>query len=243
MNHTCGDGKTLLVSREASALRSWCFRCNTGESIRPPEETLEETLTRIARHKCADAAVGDKAPEPRNYDVGTWAPKAALWLYKAGLGVPEIAKLGAYYHEPTGRVVVPVSVKGVEVFWQARSVDGRVPKYLAPQADKGRILVQHGEGPFIVLTEDHLSAFKVGLIACAWALMGTKASDALMHALMQDGRHVVLALDNDKAGIAATAKIRRSLSGFGIKHRVLHLPDDPKRLHLSYLKRVLYDEP
>ena len=63
------------------------------------------------------------------------------------------------------RVVLPVlSPSGGVLFWQARAVDKRQPKYLAPPIDKATVIAAYGCADTVTLTEDLLSAYKVGKV-------------------------------------------------------------------------------
>jgi hypothetical protein len=242
--HGCGGGQTLLVSRSASGgLRAWCFRCNQGDSVAAPEPTLHEVLDRLRAHRVADETASTMVlPAPAVHDPALWPEPARVWLYRAGLGGPEIARLGAYYHAATGRVVLPVMQDGVPVFWQARSVDGRQPKYLAPAVDKAGIVPKYGTGQVIHITEDLLSAFKVGMVAEAWCALGTRMGPGLCAALLADPRPVRLLLDPDVPGVKAANVMARTLRGFGRAVSVVHLARDPKLFHLHDLQTLLQQD-
>jgi hypothetical protein len=249
VSHDCGPGTTLIVSRDDDGYRAYCFRCNEGDRAAPPAESLSDKLARLARQRSADAVVGGGVdlPQPVVRSVDDWPAAAKLWLYQAGLGRAEIGQLGAYYHPPTNRVVLPVLDRstGMPVFWQARSIDGRQPKYLAPPADRSRVLPRWGTAPVPTLTEDILSAFKVGLVAEGWCVMGTKVSDYVIALLMKRGECNVW-LDNDlppkfsvNRGQIAAAKIGKQLRAYGIQVRNILSTRDPKLMHRAQIKELL----
>ena len=245
VDHDCGPGRTMMVSRSDEGMRAWCFRCNDGGSASPPAESLANKLAKIERMNSEDAQAGRKLdlPEPCVKDVGQWPVPARLWLYKAGLGRAEIGRLGAYYHPPTNRVVVPVfEPTGRLTFWQARSIDGRRPKYLSPNCDRSRVLPRYGDPNQIpTLTEDILSAFKVGLVGgYGWALMGTKASAALLAALMSTHDQANVWLDPDGAGQRGASKLQAQLRAYNIAPTVIQSAVDPKLLHTAEIRRALH---
>lgn len=240
INHLCGEGRTLLVSRSQDGLRAWCFRCNDGDSLPPPQESIAEKLARFKQQASADLAAGTpKLPTPMILDVALWPDAARLWLYKAGLGRAEIGKLGAYYHPPTNRVVLPLYDGITPVFWQARSIDGRQPKYLAPVVSKAHLLPRWGKAPSITITEDILSAFKVGLVAEGWCALGTRANDKMLFELLRDKRPVNVALDPDAAGQRGATKLITQLRAYGIDASNVVFPKDPKMMPLDTLKGML----
>lgn len=240
--HSCGGGRKLLISRDTNGYSAWCFRCSESGWAPAPKLSLAERIAATRKLAASDADVqraGNAAPEPRVYDVAEWPTEAALWLYKAGLGRNEIARLGAYYHPPTNRVVVPVLEAGKTTFWQARSVDGRLPKYLSPPIDRATVLPRYGSGDTITLTEDLLSAFKIGLVSEAWCLMGTAASDRVVAGLLGRNVPVRLWLDPDRAGVRGRKKLLLTLKARGLDVSLVRSARDPKLHSLPQIKDLL----
>jgi DNA primase len=157
---------------------------------------------------------------------------AAVWLYKASIGKPEIAEIGAYWHEPTARVVVPV-IEGEEiVYWQARDPwwvrSSKRPKYLNPPTDKQHLAAKYGRGDPLVLTEDVLSAFRVGQVTEAWSLLGTNLTDPVLIRIIDRGGKVRVWLDPDAAGRKASRRIINRLTACGVDAEAIHTQRDPK---------------
>jgi hypothetical protein len=243
VNHDCGSGRTLSVTREGAKLFAWCHRCND----RGNDQLIESLSVRIARLGAireADAKLSDSAlPEPRAYAVSDWPTPAKLWFYKAGLGNHDIGRLQAYYHPPSNRVVLPVEGG----FWQARALAaGQLPKYMAPNVDKSGILPRYGKGESITLTEDILSAYKVGQVGEGWCLMGTNLQPNTLHAILKDGRPVNVWLDNDlppthqvNRGQIAAKKVLKSLRAMGVKAHNIVAPRDPKLMTYDEIKGLI----
>jgi Toprim-like len=234
-NHDCGEGRTLMITQEAGRYRAFCFRCvEPGNHVR--ERNLDEVLASIKRQRDADDAVKgvSSKPEPATYNVDDWPVPAKLWFYRAGLGRADIGRLGAYYHEPSNRVVLPItSSDGMGDWWQARAfTQGQVPKYLGPDnADRSRVCPRFGAGQLIVLTEDILSAYKVGNAdagAEGWCMMGVALQPWVMNQLQKAGKAVVVWLDPDPAGQRAAARVLRELRMFGVSCRNIVSTLDPK---------------
>lgn len=238
--HFCGPGLVLKVGAEETGWKAWCFRCNERGWVAAPPLPLSRRLELQRESREADLAtmVLAELPEPR-LPWSEWPMHARLWLLKAGLGAHEAGQLGAYYHPPTGRVVVPVLEGGRPVFWQARSVDGRQPKYIAPIMSASKVVPRYGKAGSITLTEDLLSAFKVGLAAEAWCLMGTSLKDNMLAALLADGRRVNVWLDPDDAGRKAMSRIVKQLRTLGIDARPVHSERDPKLHHRAEIQEIL----
>lgn len=195
----------------------------------------------------------DALPAPVQADPTEWPREAYLWFLKAGLGRHDIGRLGAYYHPPSDRVVLPVlDGSGRPVFWQARAFDGRQPKYLAPDIDRALVVPEFGTATSVTLTEDILSAYKVGQVGEGWSMLGTKLSDHVLTRLMQrhtqqPGFTVNVWLDNDlpplhqiNRGQVAARKVLARLRAMGIPARNIVSPKDPKLMSLGQIKDYLH---
>lgn len=243
--HDCGGGRKLLISRDTKGYSAWCFRCNELGWAPAPKLSLRERLEAAARLASADQTTraSVELPVPQVTDLREWPLLARVWLFKAGLGAPEIARLGAYYHPPTDRVVLPLYEAGNVVFWQARALGDRLPKYLSSPVDRTTLLPTFGSADFVVLTEDLLSAFKVGQVAEAWCLMGTHANSRLVAALMTRKAPVRIWLDPDGPGRAAARKVFKQLNPLGLNVSVIRSARDPKLHSLDQIKEYLCTVP
>jgi hypothetical protein len=247
VTHDCGGDRVMLVSRSDTGYRAWCFRCNDGGNAPPPEEPLAVKLARMQRQRTADTEIlRPELPSPRVYDLDEWPTAHKLWLYRAGLGRNSVSKLGAFYHPDSDRVVLPVVEDGIPVFWQARAVDDRTPKYLAPSADRTRVTPRYGAAASVTLTEDILSAFKVGMVGEGWSLMGTRVSDYVLSMLLERRARVNIWLDNDlppkhriNRGQIAAMKAAKRLRAVGLEVRNIISPRDPKLMHISEIEDLL----
>ena len=241
-NHDCGPGRTLTVRREESGLSAFCFRCNDSGWQPPAPEPLADRLKRLSeqRNQDAKASASVALPEPAEGRWAKWPPACQLWLLKAGLCSADLPLLGAYYHPPSDRVVLPVldPLLGI-LFWQARAVDGRQPKYLAPPVDKTGVIARYGSAKDVTLTEDLLSAYKVGTVGEAWSLLGTSLSKHMLAALMQRGCRVNVWLDPDGPGQRAATKVLAQLRAVGVDARNIVSNKDPKLVHRAKIKELL----
>lgn len=241
-NHDCGSGGTLLVSRDGRGYHAYCFRCNDSGFLEGPQESLDARLKRLSQALEGDiAACTQNLPDGGVFNWQKWPAPARLWLLKAGLSAHDLPGLGAYYHPPTNRVVLPCLNRdtGHCEFWQARAIDKREPKYLAPSVDKARVIPKYGYSSAITLTEDILSAYKVGKVGEGWCLLGTKLSAYHLHSLMLRGCPVNVWLDPDGAGQSGASKCLAKLRSVGITCRNIVSSVDPKLMHLSAIKELL----
>lgn len=234
VHHDCGPGTCMIVSRNEEGWRAYCFRCDDKGFKPAPAPSLAERQARQAARRAADDAIraDPVLPSPPNFDPSSWPLPERCWLYKAGLTNDQIKELGIYYHEPTGRVILPVFEAGKLVYFQARSVSG-VPKYLNPTVDRGSVVPKYGDAGPIVLTEDILSAVRVGQVAQGWCLLGVALDLKVLAQLQRLGTEVLVWLDPDwdrpgRPGQAAAADICRELALAGIPHANIVSKKDPK---------------
>lgn len=232
--HICGSGTCMTVAHEDTGWRAYCHRCSDTGFEPHPQESLQEKLERLEQQTAVEAYVQEdvRPPRPAEHDVTKWPLHAKVWLYKAGLSNVDIKQIGAFYHETTDRVVLTVrSQSGDTVYWQARATQpGRSPKYLNPRVDRSHLVAKYGTGHSITLTEDILSAYRVGQVTEAWGLLGTRLPEYILAELIQINKPVIIWLDPDEPGQKAATKISRQLRAFGLDVRSIVSPKDPKLL-------------
>lgn len=93
-----------------------------------------------------------------------------------------------------------------------------------------------------MLTEDVLSAFRVGKLTEAWSLMGTSLTDHVAASIRPDTR-VLVWLDPDPAGTKAARAIVNQLSGIGVEARRIKSRADPKCLSNREIEQCLKSFP
>lgn len=243
VDHDCGSGRTLKVDHKEHGWGAWCWRCNDDGWVPHPEESLAQRLARLTAVRAVEAEASRSValPTPIEPDAALWPREARLWLYKIGMSNDDIREAGYYYCTRLERVVLPVLDKGRVVYWQGRNItpkDGR-SKYLNPLVDKSSLFARYGEGKEIVLTEDILSAWKVGRVQAAWSILGTSLAKPQVLAILEDGRPVCIWLDPDAAGQRAAAKIFKQLNAYGVDARVIRSDTDPKLLTRDEIRRRL----
>lgn len=245
INHDCGDGTPLLVSHNRDDYSAYCFRCGIPGYHKKPDESWQDRLARLTRERNQDDTLRESVslPTPTNFNVSTWPRDAQVWLFKAGLGYPEIQDLGAYYHDPTGRVILPVFDGSDLIYWQARDASWRRsskrPKYINPSVDKQFLVARYGRGRPLVLCEDVLSAYRIGQITEAWSLLGTTLHDKVS-ARIDPGTDVAVWMDPDRAGRRASREIIRVLTAQGINAVRVYTRADPKQLSRREIHGFLY---
>lgn len=227
VQHDCGEGTPMIVEHKEAGWSAWCHRCGDKGWKPKPAPTLGERIAARDAQRSADEAIrrDPRPPMPADFNIEQWPLQARVWLYKAGLFQRDIAELGAYFHERTGRVVLPVVDEGRLVYWQGRNVGlcpAGAPKYINPEVDRKELCPRYGQDGVIVLAEDILSAFRLGQVSEGWALMGTKLHTPVLARLIKEGKPVLVWLDMDvdtrrNSGQVAAASIIRTLTNVGIR--------------------------
>lgn len=246
IEHECGPGKKLRVSVSVTGWASChCFRCGFEDRQPPPKLSLAEIQERAQRIHAASEQVrlsGNEGPSPRDYDVPLWPEPARVWLYKAGLSDAEIGRLGVWYHRRSDRVVVPVlDGSGGVLFWQARAVHPNfTAKYLSMTPKPPSLVAHWGTGAVPTLTEDMLSAIKVGMAGgLGVAALGTSLTAGTTRFLLEHGPRVNLWTDPDGPGVRARRKLAAQLRAVGLDVRLIRSSRDPKLYFIDEIKEML----
>ena len=237
VEHDCGDGNTMIVSRNARGISYWCHRCHTNGWI-PTERSLAERIAALSEATEWDGTAQQslELPGPGKFDPQDWPDQPRVWLYKAGFSNDEIRRHGWYWNPRMERVILPVKVDGKTIYWQGRGFDPARPKALNPTVNREGLVAKYGQGDWIALTEDMLSAAKVGGVGEAWALLGTVLSYSTALALSEAGRPVLLMLDDDPAGRRGAAEAAKTLNLLGVRNHQVYFGKDPKLVPRAVIK-------
>lgn len=251
VQHLCGDA-SLVVYNNVDSWTAWCWRCHTRGWMPKAQPNMRERLARKEQQRKIDNELSYQVrpPFPASHDLTTWTPAARLWLYKAGLNAAAIKRLGAYYHEPTGRVVLPIYGDGAEreaIFWQARNPEypkAGGAKYISASVPRDRIhvLYRAAEGcNAVCLTEDILSAFKVGESGAAdgYTPMGTVLSGHTIAFLLRANAKVCIWFDPDMAGRTSAQHITKQLRLVGLEPVRIETEKDPKCYSLKEIRDII----
>lgn len=241
LEHSCGDGRTLIVSRDNKGVRAYCFRCHAKGWI-PDERSLAERIQALSQAQEWDQVAADsiELPGPGKMDTQDWPDEPLLWLFKAGFSRDEIKSLGWYWNPRMQRVILPVrDHTGKVIYWQGRGFDSSRPKALNANVDRAGIVAAYGAGPVTAVTEDMLSAAKVGGVTHAIALLGTVMDSRTVQLLAEQAQPVALMLDSDAAGRAGAVAIHKTLALLGLDVKQIYFGRDPKLVARSEIRDAL----
>ena len=212
--HDCSTDRDMLVSHSEGGYSAYCFRCGPVGFEGHGYQTLEE-LNRINE-------LNTQAQEPQSNelpaDFTTEIPQEhILWLARGGISAHRAKCVGIGWSDSMHRIVIPVyDGSGTLVYWQARAIrKWQTPKYTNPPVTKATLLYwthpnTSGSKARVVVTEDILSAIRIGKHVTSASILGTKTSDS-QAAQLSEYDQVDYWLDPDQAGhvgaIAGTRKL------------------------------------
>jgi len=110
---------------------------------------------------------------------------------------------------------------------------------LHPKVDKPLYKMPGPDENLLCLTEDILSAVRVGPVCEAWSLLGTSLSLPAATEIAQTGRPVAIWLDPDEAGVKGRGKVYRALRSLGVDARIIRADRDPKEYNKQEIKEYL----
>lgn len=239
IQHSCGGGRTLAVNNSMKGYSCYCFRCGHQDFVSKGKLTLEELALIRQQNELNEQEIKIELPQDFTLDIPL---EGRIWLFKAGISEPLYRSYGIGYSKSWNRVIVPIYESGKLVWFQARALTQlQQPKYLQPSADKSSVLFKtHSYDDHrdrVVVTEDMLSAIRVGAhIPCA-SILGTKITNEQINELARFNL-VTTWLDSDTAGTKGSYKIRKSLSLVTDVDNIV-TEDDPKLLSNMNIKDAL----
>jgi DNA primase len=175
------------------------------------------------------------------------------YLAQRGIDPATAAEFGVgFYPGPglmSGRIVIPIhNLYGQLVAYAGRALDDRPPKYKLPAGfRKARELfnLQRAAatgGRVVIVVEGYFDCLRVHQagFSCVVALMGSSLSAAQESALRRHFEGIVLMLDGDAAGRAASEAIAARLSGWRLV-QVVRVPEgsQPDQLSPSTIRQLL----
>lgn len=156
----------------------------------------------------------------------------AVWYMQAGIS-PEVAQAYRIGYSPKlDRVVMPVYEQEELVAVQMRAcTETQKPKYLNITGGKSAAMFwSRPEIPGLVgvVTEDILSAIKIGRVFPSASILGSHINDARTMKLVRKWKEVILWLDPDKAGQEGMKDAANRLLMQGVTVSVILSEKDPK---------------
>lgn len=245
----CSHDKSLMVSNEERGYRAYCFRCGPRGFVAHGDFSIDQL-----RRRREEFALLQEAHVRLPKDFTTEIPtNAAVWLYRSGINTDIAKHYGFGFSSSLRRVVLPVYADSALVGFTARSTIGEKPKYIERMSSPSASVFvadpatrlpasedwSDASGPDLVITEDILSAVRVGRVAkrCV-ALLGTSANEHQL-AVAVGCRRIAIWLDPDRPGRVAAQKLRRRLALQGYETVTIRTEQDPKKYSNREIRRLL----
>lgn len=238
----CGNSPSMIIEKSRTGLRAFCFRSADHGGFIP----IQLSLADLEQYRREIRELTSK-PYVMPSLTGVAASSGSMsWLLKAGIGERLWTIYGIGYAEKLDRCVIPVTWKGSTTGFIARSLDPRQqPKYLTRFKDDklkyfysrdlggpARHKAKLETGLDLVLTEDALSAIRVGEQVQSAGLLGTtlggREAQLWSDLALCDNPTIGLWLDPDAAGKRKRTEIRRQLILMGADVRIINSDRDPK---------------
>jgi len=241
--HECGSGKAMIISNGRNGYSGYCNRCHANEFEPHGRRTFKELLElrRLDREHEKLLSASVKLPHDFTLDIPV---HAMMWLFKASITPYMARQAGIGYSEYYKRIFLPVYQDGKLIYFQARALhDYQEIKYINPRVDRSNIaywvIPPGADKSRLVITEDILSAIRVGRFVPTMSALGTKLSIPLANKIMEYD-HATTWLDPDTAGITGAQDMRRMLLAIPTSNIVTDV--DPKNLTDEEIKWQLAKE-
>jgi Zn ribbon nucleic-acid-binding protein len=202
----------------------FCFGC---KYTKKKEDVNSTRLRALQRDK-------DKEESVNMLENVREIPKKAMqWLLTFGITQAEIEEYGIKWNPRNEFLVLIDQAK----YWQARTFDGRRPKYMS----FGRKpLTIFGEGDTIVIVEDILSAMKIARLRgefCSAPVLGSSLAYDMEEQVVGQYKKALIWLDRDKA--RNSLLISRKLKERGLDSKIVVTELDPKLYSKNQIKKYL----
>ena len=231
----CSDSKALSITMEVKGYLFHCFKCNQNGYLPHEDSTFRDRKKREAER---EAYYAEKDKEGFNLPADCQqllTQEALAWLGKGGWTHDLVYKYAVQWSPSLQRVVIPVEPLG----YIARAVHAdQVPKYLTKGPKK--VPLHWMSEPItrrVCLTEDILSAGRVGRLYPAMAGLGT---DGWNWPLILGCKEVLIWTDNDAGGEKGRAILHKTLDWIPhIKTLDIRSAKDPKAYTLREIEYYL----
>ncbi|MCP4342901.1 MAG: hypothetical protein GY799_29465 [Desulfobulbaceae bacterium] len=205
----------MIISNSKNGYSGYCNRCHEQPFVPHGRRSFKELMELQRRERELSEQLSATVALPHDFTLDIPA-HGMLWLFKASITPYRARQAGIGYSKYYDRVVIPVYQDGKLVYFQARSLNrDQEIKYINPRVNRADIaywvIPPQADKSRIVITEDILSAIRVGKFIPTMSAMGTKLSVPLANRLSEYDL-VTTWLDPDAAGIDGAYKMRQLLS-------------------------------
>lgn len=202
----CSESNALSITMEVEGYVCYCFKCGGKGFLAHEDSTFRDRKRREAERDAFRAAQQNDSFSLPSDATSRLDDQAIAWLGKGGWTQTLIFKHKPYWSESLGRCLFGIRPAG----YIARAVfNDQFPKYLTKGPRGGGLYWQSEPiSTRVCLTEDILSAGRVGQMYPAMAILGT---DSFNWDIIMRCKQVLIWTDGDAGGDKARQKIRQTL--------------------------------
>jgi len=245
-----GNVLDFVVAMEQCSMREAALRLQQWFGIRPSGLRLYPAAAGRQKGKLVRKEEGSN--RPLRFAL-TGVEGNHPYLAQRGIDPATAAEFGVgFYLGPglmSGRIVIPIyNLHGQLVAYAGRALDNRQPKYKLPAGFRKALELFNLQramatgGRIVIVVEGYFDCVRVHQAGfpCVVALMGSSLSAAQESGLRRHFEGIVLMLDGDAAGRAASDVIATRLSGWR-SVQVVRIPDasQPDQLSPSAIRLFL----
>lgn len=250
-----GNVLDFVAAMEKCSIRQAALRLQRWFSIGAPDESTAGPEGAPARRSVRKGELVRKKEEcnPPLPFILTGVDPSHPYLGERGIDRATAVEFGVgFYAGPgllSGRIVIPIAnARGQTVAYAGRALEGSLPKYKLPAGFRkawelfNLYRAAATGSKTVIVVEGYFDCLRVHRAGLPWvvALMGSSLSAQQENALLESFDRVLLLLDGDAAGRAASRAIAARLSRRCLAAEV-HVPDgaQPDQLSLAAISRLL----
>ena len=230
----CKSDRSMIISNSNSGYGAYCFRCGFNEFEPHGERSISHILRGRAEIEFKRSRSIHLPFDAIPICVNTCSEESQAWILKAGISLNVAAdQYGILYSPKMDRVILPVyDDNGGLHYMQARALHGQEPKYINTSNPTENVLFwaeDWRKDDQVVITEDILSAIKVGPVNVACSILGTNMTAERAYKITLEYDKILLWFDNYEAGDRCRKTSRKQLELQGIEFiRDIRTEKDPK---------------
>ena len=251
----CKDDYSMLINHDLKGISCYCFRCGFSSFLPHGIQCIDDINRRNREYLDSSKKNGIiLLPDDYTLDV---PPHIATWYFKYGISAELARRYKIGYSDNLNRIILPVyaidrtttdviddtNSEMVLDALQMRAVRSQMrPKYLNPYGPKisSALFWAGKKTDSVIMTEDILSAIKVGKYHYSVSILGTTLTEGRLARIIANGiKKVYVWLDPDYAGIKGTKQAMNKFALQGIECIRIKSEKDPKEYTKKDIMRFI----
>lgn len=245
--HCSGDSDSMIVeTRHDGSIFGYCHRCSKSGNYSSPFSMAAARAASGGKHSTRISGLAERS---RCYKQATtvvtkWSEDARKFIKSYGISEREVVANDIRYDEEINGLFFTVWNDDSVVGYILRRFNYSGPKYINDITSVGaRCFVSRPvhDSSVVVLTEDILSAIKVGRIYNAVACLGTFPCILTINYLINNFKRFIIFFDDDNKIVRKQQRVlKNTLDMLGKAHIITGVGKDPKECTNTELKEMLH---